>query len=281
MCELCFDPRVVHASPGNIDTKSSAIARRSFLRLAVGGAATVAAASALVQTFDQPVVSASAGKQRMPQVTTRSQWGADESIRGATVIGWAPVRKIVIHHTASPNRVKNAAATVRYGYNYHVVTRGFSDIGYHFLISPDGEIFEGRRARTYSAGEPHTGEDGAKNAVIGGHSLGKNAGTVGIALIGNFSDVKPSNAALSSLANLVAWEAQRHSIDPLGKDPYIDLGGTKSSFYNIVGHRGIRQTACPGATMIQLMPWLRQESANRVGSYPGRTADMRRLAWLL
>ena len=91
------------------------------------------------------------GRVPTPAIVTRAQWGADESIRDNHIVGWAPFRKIVVHHTASPNGVKDPAATVRFGYELHVVGRGFTDIGYNFLISPDGQIFEGRRARKYGS----------------------------------------------------------------------------------------------------------------------------------
>ena len=29
------------------------------------------------------------------------------------------------------------------------------------------------------------------------------------------------------------------------------------------------------------LPWLRKQVADRVGSFPARTADMRKLAWVL
>jgi hypothetical protein len=229
----------------------------------------------------ESVAAVPSGKIAIPSITTRDEWGADESLRGPRVTGWAPFRKIVVHHTASPNRVRDAHETVRIGYRLHTVTRGFSDIGYHFLISPDGEIFEGRRARTYAPGEPHIGEDGAKNGVIGGHSKGKNSGTIGICLIGNFNEGKPTPAALESLLHLASWEAKRHRIDPLGRDTYVDLQGTEHVFYNIVGHKGIRQTECPGTYMARLMPWVRQEVAERAGRFDARRSDMRRLAWIL
>ncbi|HEY0518254.1 MAG TPA: N-acetylmuramoyl-L-alanine amidase, partial [Ilumatobacteraceae bacterium] len=216
-----------------------------------------------------------------PTIVTRAQWGADESIRDNHVIGWAPFRKIVVHHTASPNRVKDPAATVRFGYELHVVGRGFTDIGYNFLIGPDGEIFEGRRARKYGKGELHTGEDGAGNAIIGGHTKNRNAGTCGIALIGNFMKASPSPAAIESLVHLCAWEAQRHHIDPLGSDEFVATDSTDLVFPNIVGHRGIGSTLCPGDRMAAAMPWLRKKVAERAGTFPARKADMRRLAWLI
>jgi hypothetical protein len=243
------------------------------MQLAVGAAS----AAAVISHAD----TVSAGKLPTPKITPRSTWGADESLRSAKVIGWAPFRKIVVHHTASPNKIKNIYDTVAIGYRLHTVERGFSDIGYHFLISPDGEIIEGRRARKYGAGEPHIGEDGAKNGVIGGHTAGKNPGAIGICLIGNFMERQPTYAALDALAGLVAWESQRHKIDPLRSDTYIDLDGKKREFYNIFGHRGILQTLCPGNKMAELMPWLRQETKNRVGRFEARSSDMRKLAWIL
>jgi hypothetical protein len=273
MCQHCpgEDQWSVHPSLNH----PTMLHRRRFLQLAAAGTAAAFAVGA-----DAGLAEAGA-KIKIPKITPRSVWGADESLRASKVYGWAPFRKIVVHHTASPNSIKNVYQTMQTGYRLHTVDRGFSDIGYHFLISPDGEIFEGRYARKYAKGEPHLGEDGAGNGVVGGHSLGKNAGSIGICLIGNFMDRKPSTAALESLAHLVSFEAQRHKIDPLLQDTYVDLQGKASDFYNIVGHRGIRQTQCPGNKMAELMPWLRQEVANRAGRYPARKSDMRKLAWIL
>lgn len=267
-----------------------ALPRRRFLRLAATGAVAVAAGTA----FESQVAEAkptstpkttgngsAVSRVPAPSIVTRAEWGADESIRDTRVIGYAPFRKIVVHHTASPNSVKDPAATVRFGYNLHVVGRGFTDIGYNFLISPDGQIFEGRRARKYGKGELHTGEDGAGNGIVGGHTKGRNAGTCGIALIGNFMKSSPSNAAIESLIHLAAWEAQRHRIDPLGSDEFIATDSTKLKFFNIVGHRGIGSTLCPGNRMAASMPWLRKQVAERAGSFPPRKADMRRLAWMI
>ena len=271
MCEQCVG--------------EDAFPRRRFLRLAAAGAMTAAAAAsfdvATVEAKPKSNAGPTIGRVPTPTIITRAQWGADESIRDNHIIGWAPFRKIVVHHTASPNHVKDPASTVRFGYELHVVGRGFTDIGYNFLISPDGQIFEGRRARKYGTGEVHTGEDGAGNAIIGGHSKGRNAGTCGIALIGNFMKTAPSAAAIESLIHLAAWEAQRHRIDPLGSDEFIATDSTRLVFPNIVGHRGIGSTLCPGNRMAASMPWLRKQVAARVGTFPARRADMRQLAWLI
>jgi len=274
MCERCI--------------AEDALPRRHFLRLAAAGAVAVAAGASfdtgIAEAKPKPNPITTTSKIALiaaPTIVTRAQWGADESIRDTRVIGYAPFRKIVVHHTASPNGVKDPAATVRFGYELHVVKRGFTDIGYNFLIGPDGEIFEGRRARKYSKGELHTGEDGSGNAIIGGHAKGRNAGTCGIALIGNFMKTSPTAAAISSLIHITAWEAQRHRIDPLGSDQFIATDSTKLVFPNIVGHRGIGATLCPGDRMAASMPWLRKQVADRIGDFPARNSDMRRLSWLI
>jgi hypothetical protein len=209
---------------------------------------------------------------------SRAQWRADESIRGG-VAGWAPVRKLIVHHTASSNHA-NDLAMVRFTYDYHVIGRGYSDVGYNFFIGRDGKVYEGRRARRYARGEVHSGEDGAKNGVIGGHALAHNAGSCGIAMLGNFEHARPTRAAVISLIRLLAWEAQRHRIDPFGADTYTGVTGVTQRFPNIVGHRGVGVTACPGRYLNAMLPAVRQQVAALVGRFPARTSDMRRQAWL-
>jgi hypothetical protein len=271
MCERCI--------------AEEAVPRRHFLRIAAVGAVTMATGAAFDATGAEAKKKPKPPASKIatiaaPSIVTRAQWGADESLRDPNIVGWAPFRKIVVHHTDSPNKVKDPAAVVRLGYELHVVKRGFTDIGYHFLIGPDGQIFEGRRARKYGAGQLHNGEDGSGNAIIGGHTKARNPGACGIALIGNFMKTSPSAAAMKSLVHLAAWEAQRHKIDPLGSDEYITIEGSSLTFPNIVPHRGIGATLCPGTKMAAAMPTLRKQVAEQVGSFPARKADMRKLAWI-
>lgn len=255
--------------------------RRRFLQMAAAGVAAVTT-GALLETSSAHADALPARKRiSAPEIISRADWGADESLRNPSqMVGWAPPRKFVVHHTASPNSARDPRAMVRVGYRLHAVNRGFSDIGYHFLIGPKGEIYEGRRARKYRKGELHSSEDGAGNMIIGGHARGRNAGTIGIALLGTFTKRAPTNAAITSLIDLIAWESQRHKIDPLGNDTYIDLDGKTVDFPNIAAHRNVGATLCPGARMAASMPWLRREIADRVGRFPARTADMRKLSWL-
>ena len=72
----------------------------------------------------------------------------------------------------------------------------FPDVPYHFMIAPDGRIFEGRPVMY----EPQSNTPYAVN------------GNLGIELMGDFERQRPSPAQLRSLVALTAWLAQRHGI---------------------------------------------------------------------
>jgi hypothetical protein len=131
-------------------------------------------------------------------VVSRAQWGADESLRKGTPL-YAPVTKLIVHHTVTPNVDPDPAATIRAMYAFHTQIRGWDDIGYNFLVDAQGRVYEGRWARAYGAGELPTGEDTSRRGVVGAHAEGTNTGSAGIALLGDFTSAAPSAAALASL----------------------------------------------------------------------------------
>ncbi|HUP68332.1 MAG TPA: N-acetylmuramoyl-L-alanine amidase [Acidimicrobiales bacterium] len=192
-----------------------------------------------------------------PPVVSRSEWGADESLR-APRQSHAPVTKLVVHHTATTNDDPDPAATIRAIYSFHTRTRGWDDIGYNFLVDAQGRVYEGRYARTYDFGEMPTGEDREGNAVIGAHAEGVNTGSVGIALLGDFIATSPTTAAVSGLRSMLAWETNRHYIDPTGSSPYTRTDGSVITFPNISGHRDTRSTDCPGDSLYSRLPELRR-----------------------
>lgn len=108
------------------------------------------------------------------------------------------------------------------------------DLPYHFLIAPDGRIFEGR-AIIY---EPESNTKYPLN------------GNIGVEMMGNFEAQRPSVEQLRSCVALVAWLAQEYSIDP----------------NNIRGHNDAApgQTTCPGRDFYryledgQLRAWIAQ-----------------------
>ena len=71
------------------------------------------------------------------------------------------------------------------------MNNGYIDIAYNWLIDPNGRIYEGRWAQNYPTGVPHTGERNRRN-VQGAHALHFNVDTIGIGLMGDYSDVAPT-----------------------------------------------------------------------------------------
>jgi hypothetical protein len=222
-----------------------------------------------------------------PPIITRAEWGADESIR-KNDRKYAPITKLFVHHTVtSPDGTDpDPAATVRAIYAYHVQGNGWDDIGYNFLVDHHGRVYEGRYARDYAPGEKPTGEDLDDNGVVGAHVLNHNAGSAGVALLGDFSNGEPTSAARDALVKLMAWKADRHGIDVLGRDPFASSEGVVSSFPNLGGHRDAGSTACPGDRLYPLLPGIRDRVAalvtaeqKPVTGYWTATADGRVLAF--
>ncbi len=197
-----------------------------------------------------------------PPIVSRAAWGADESRRTAER-SFAPIRKAIVHQMLSANNPADPAAVVRSTYLWHVDGRGFADIGYNFLIDHTGTIYEGRWARDYATGEVPSGEDLQGNGVVGAHAAGVNTGSVGVCLLGTFTDVEPTPAALDALVHLLAWKFGPRGLDPTTADPWTTAAGTLT-VQNVSGHRDAAATACPGNRLYALLPTIRQRVRNRL-----------------
>ncbi len=200
-----------------------------------------------------------------PDVVTRSEWGADESLRKGEP-KFAPVTKLFVHHTVtSPGESDpDPASTVRAIYAYHTQGNGWDDIGYNFLVDPKGRIYEGRSARSYAKGEMPTGEDEQGNGVVGAHAAGYNFGSAAVAVMGDFTSVEPSSPAMNAVQRMMAWKADRHDINPEANDPFTGTDGVTRTFPNLAGHRDVGSTACPGDRLYPLLPGLRRSVAGSV-----------------
>ena len=153
------------------------------------------------------------------------------------------VEHIIIHHSAGSNANSNYVQVVRDIYLYHTEVNGWSDIGYNYLIAQDGTIFKGR--------DP---DGGAQDNVRGAHYCGKNSGTMGICLLGNYeSDIVPTDEALSSLAKLTSWKLGKESLDPFAASSHQgqNLGV-------VAGHRDGCSTACPGRNTYDQLNTIKQ-----------------------
>lgn len=197
-----------------------------------------------------------------PPIIPRSGWGADERLRfrsdGSEI--WPRLyrtpKKFFIHHTATSNNISDPAAVVRAVYYYHAVTRGWGDIGYHFLVDHQGRIYEGR----------YGGEQNLQ-LPAGGHVYGYNYSSdgmlVGISVLGNFQEIPVPAPVEASVTNLLAARAARYGIAPQGSGYYIDRW-----FNNIAGHRDagsqFGSTTCPGNYLYDRLPAIRQTTADKL-----------------
>lgn len=178
-----------------------------------------------------------------PPVMTRTQWGSP--IGQSTNCGNPPsttiVTHLIVHHTTDANTNSNWSAVVRAIYQYHTVSNGWCDIGYNYLIDPNGVIYEGR---------------GGGDNVTGAHFCGYNGGTMGVSMIGTYTSVTPTQAALLSLARILAWKADQRNLDPLGIAFHQSSGRT---IHRISGHRDGCATECPGGAMYSILPTVRND----------------------
>jgi hypothetical protein len=205
-----------------------------------------------------------------PDIITRAEWGADESVKhtsGGCVRRFFPVQQLFVHHTAGSNFDRHPKATMRAIYWYHVVRQGWCDVGYNFVIGPDGTVFEGRWARNYQPWETHDSEDRKGRAVVGAHVSDFNSGSVGISVMGNYSQVKPPPAVRRSLAELLAWEVDRHNLAPRGSHVYRNPEtGLRKRLPYIAGHRDGGQTECPGNFLYRALPDIRRDTKAVMGA---------------
>ena len=152
-------------------------------------------------------------------IVTREEWGARSTRCSST----DSKNRMAVHYTVTPS--ENPEQQVRAIQRYHMDSRGWCDIGYHFLVGIDGSIYEGRPLH-----------------LIGAHVGGQNTGNIGISFIGCFH---PSGC--SSYGPLHPPEVM---IDAGGR-----LLGSLSNLFGIAlntdrvrGHRDYPGTStnCPG-----------------------------------
>ncbi len=200
------------------------------------------------------ILESSVAKYPKPGITSRTDWGCpDGQGNPRATPSYTTVTHLIVHHTVGANTSSDWAAVVRSIWNFHIFTNGWSDIGYNYLIDPNGVIYEGRA--------------GGDN-VTGAHFSCQNGGTMGLSLLGTFTTVQPTTAALTSLKEILSWKADQRNIDPAASSYHA---GMRETLANISGHRdgnGLAQscgaTECPGAMLYPLLPSIRTEAKSLV-----------------
>lgn len=182
-------------------------------------------------------------------IITRSEWGARPSSNALTSVTWGA--RAALHHTAdfsgsefdvpgkpgprwwlakyqNNRQVKKILkayrtrlervepleiANMKMMQNFHMNTRGWSDIGYHFVIYPSGNVYEGRPARTQGA-----------HALNGNYMPG-------------ISFAMNSELEVATVASLDAFDMLCHELQ----------------LTSVIGHRWVpgNSTSCPGKNLIR------------------------------
>jgi len=133
------------------------------------------------------------------------------------------INEIIVHCSATREGQEISVDTIR---QWHI-RRGWSDIGYHFVIYLDGSVHEGRPLER-----------------IGAHTIGHNRNSIGVCYIGGMNK-KYTKAKDTRTA------AQKESLKNLlmsYKNKYKDI--------KIYGHRDFANKACPSFDATSEYKWI-------------------------
>ncbi|CAL8105816.1 unnamed protein product [Calicophoron daubneyi] len=159
------------------------------------------------------------------RIVAREEWNASDPTEIPECLQ-TPVPYVFVHHTYEPEICfgDECKRSVRNIQTFHMKVRGWSDIGYTFLIGGDGIVYEGRGW-----------------GVVGAHTYRYNKVGYGLCLIGDYRKDKPTEESLESLKQLIE----------LG----VSCGQIRTN-YTLLGHRDVGNTECPGDALYkEIQTW--------------------------
>lgn len=208
-------------------------------------------------------------------VVPRNQWIKDEVSAADRKSEWPgeyqEPEKFIIHHSGGRRKDINRdgvisgkdyllAAQSLYRWQSKVIDGGWADVGYNFIIAPDGKIYEGRYGRDGVIGGHVIRSAQCDKERFGGsgQKIGFNRGTIGIVLLGDFDYEAPTAAALESLAKAIAYKGLEFDISPAGTSFFTGL-----NLPNVIGHRDVDCSWCPGKNLYFKLSSVRQEAQKK------------------
>jgi hypothetical protein len=199
-----------------------------------------------------------------PPIIARAAWaGADHPPVGGPDYG--AIEMGIVHHTENPNGYSpsEVPAMLRAIYEFHVHGRGWFDIGYNFVVDRFGRIWEARQG-------------GIALPVMGAQAGDWNQISFGVSLLGTYTAVRPSAAAMAALEWLLAWKLALNGLPAVGEISAVasaaDISytqfraGQHVRFPRVAGHRQVDSTACPGDALFGELPALRQRVQAMLGA---------------
>lgn len=167
----------------------------------------------------------------------------------------APTKRLVVHHTHEPvaRTPEEVLPALAEACSAHV-DRGFSTLGYHYVVDPWGRIYQGR------GGMPRDDGSAPTSQAQGAHVAGTNGGAVGVVFLGDHENQPPTAAALEVATQLLSW-----LLEPTGQDPSARVGVESSGVGSarhaghmdldiVTGHSASNNTKCPGEHLRKLLP---------------------------
>ena len=154
------------------------------------------------------------------RIVSRKEWGAKPPKSSPVHDNWRDGVKQVVHHTADhgpANSSKKAAYEHARSMQYfHQRVRGWNDIGYNYLVFPNGLVLEGRGF-------------GVRGAGAADSSGEWNTDYAHVSFVGTYTDKEPTKAAVDAYNKL-----RKH---------LKNAGAKTVARY---GHGDLMPTSCPG-----------------------------------
>lgn len=171
-----------------------------------------------------------------PSIISREEWGAVPP--SGSEIAHNPYR-MTLHHTAMQRvqTLQEGFDEMQFIQDFHMNTRGWKDIAYHYCVDDSGRIYEG-----------------VPDSIVGTHVAGANTGNIGVAMLGYFGTESPPSLMIQALIDLYSYLASYYQINP----------------DSLLGHREYNSTtSCPGnAGFVELEEIRNQIRKNLAGGAP-------------
>lgn len=167
----------------------------------------------------------------LPMAMPRSSW-TNERVIERLADPMVAIERITVHHDAIDNaglRTKNEIARRLVSTRSGHLARGWADIGYHYIIDPMGNVWEGRPIQWQGA---HVKEANPRN--------------LGVMVMGNFMHESPSVEAMGSLERILRDSMVRYRV-PIAR---------------VYTHRELGRTMCPGTNLQNVMMRLRSQTSS-------------------
>lgn len=171
-------------------------------------------------------------------VRARDKWGARPLRRSNAVPMETPTR-ITIHHTADvfwSRYAQDTTAEIRRIQRLHQTNNRWADIGYHYVIDRNGQVWQGRELKY-------------QGAHAGGQA---NRGNIGIVLLGNYVKQQVNEPQRRSLGLLVGKLCNFYRIQPHGIYTHGEIHG---------------KTDCPGPALTRQVDRLRAQLRHNLLAY--------------